>query len=224
MSSSFSKLESSIRYQFKDTALLERALTHRSANAVNNERLEFLGDAVLNFIVADILFHKFVHAHEGQLTRLRSSLVKEQALANWAREFSLSDYIVLGLGEKKSGGFRRESILADCVEAIIGAIYLDSDFETCVSTIKTWLDKKISENNISGQKDPKTQLQEWLQGKKLALPTYEVIDITGKPHEQTFTVKCEVDCYPSGVTAQARSRRIAEQEAAKQLLERLQEK
>lgn len=214
-------LEKTIGYSFKDEALFIRALTHRSARGKNNERLEFLGDAVLNFVSADALFHEFPQASEGQLTRLRSRLVKEAALAELAQQFNLKDYIILGPGEKKSGGFRRDSILADAVEAIIGAIYCDSDFETAATVLRLWLMPKIAVLNLDEAKDPKTQLQEWLQSMQRELPEYTVENIEGKPHDQEFTVKCVIDVEPEGVFAKGSSRRIAEQQAAAKMLEKV---
>jgi ribonuclease-3 len=223
LNSNLKILQKTIGYTFKDNNLLVLALTHRSKHSINNERLEFLGDAVLNFIVADVLFKKFNTAHEGQLTRLRSSLVKEESLARWANEFNISDYIILGQGEKKSGGFRRNSILADAIEAILGAIYTESGFDACFKVLNSWLEGRLTELSLNFEKDAKTTLQEWLQARKLELPSYEVIDLQGKPHEQTFTVKCIVDMYPEGVTANAKSRRIAEQIAANKMLMILKE-
>ena len=210
-----------IEYCFKDEALLLNALTHRSVGQHNNERLEFLGDAILGMVIADELFHRFPECAEGEMSRLRASLVKGATLSELARDLSLGDYLKLGPGELKSGGFRRDSILADAFEAILAAVYLDSDLETCrdliLRQLATRLDK-ASPETIG--KDPKTQLQEYMQARHLPLPSYDVIDVTGKAHAQTFTVECKIEDGDI-VTAVGSSRRKAEQAAASQLLEQL---
>lgn len=220
MTPDIEKLSKQIAYSFKDDSLLLRALTHRSAGQANNERLEFLGDAILGMVIADELFHRFPNSSEGEMSRLRSSLVKGETLSALARELSLGDYLKLGPGELKSGGFRRGSILADAFEAIIGAIYLDSDLGTCrqfiLSQLATRLDK-ASPDNIS--KDPKTRLQEYLQARHMSLPDYDVIDVAGEAHAQTFTIRCKIE-GTDAVTAKGSSRRKAEQSAASELLER----
>jgi len=215
------KLSKQIDYTFKDEALLLKALTHRSAAQVNNERLEFLGDAILGMVIADELFHRFPECSEGEMSRLRASLVKGETLSELAKELSLGDFLKLGPGELKSGGFRRSSILADAFEAIIGAIYLDSDLPTCRHFILTQLAtriKKVSPESVT--KDPKTRLQEYLQARHQSLPSYEVIEVTGKAHAQTFTIKCEIEGADT-VTAVGSSRRKAEQSAASEILQRL---
>ena len=221
MTQDLSKLMKQIEYCFKDEALLLNALTHRSVGQHNNERLEFLGDAILGMVIADELFHRFPECAEGEMSRLRASLVKGATLSELARNLSLGDYLKLGPGELKSGGFRRSSILADAFEAILAAVYLDSDLETCrdliLRQLATRLDK-VSPENIG--KDPKTQLQEYMQARRLPLPSYDVTEVTGKAHAQTFTVECKVDDGDS-VTAVGSSRRKAEQAAASQLLEQL---
>ena len=210
-----------VEYCFKDEALLLNALTHRSVGQHNNERLEFLGDAILGMVIADELFHRFPECAEGEMSRLRASLVKGATLSELARDLSLGDYLKLGPGELKSGGFRRDSILADAFEAILAAVYLDSDLETCrdliLRQLATRLDK-ASPETIG--KDPKTQLQEYMQARHLPLPSYDVTDVTGKAHAQTFTVECKVE-NGDIVTAVGSSRRKAEQAAASQLLEQL---
>lgn len=213
-------LQRKLGYEFKNKSLLSQALTHKSAHHKNNERLEFLGDAILNFVVADLLFMRFTDATEGELTRARASLVNKTSLYEVALTLSLSDYLNLGMGEQKSGGHRRESILADTLEAILCAVYLDSDFMTVKEIIQTLFTPKIVELKPQNQvKDPKTQLQEWLQGLKRTLPKYEIISMIGEPHAQTFVVSCEVE----GVTEIAQgigpSRKIAEQVAARKMLE-----
>lgn len=209
-------------YQFKNQALLQQALTHRSAKGLHNERLEFLGDSILGFTIADALYQKFPKASEGELTRMRSSIVKGTTLAKLALEFGLGDYLILGAGELKSGGHRRESILEDAVEALIGAIYLDSDIEKTRTIILLWFSKHLeSIDPNKQQKDPKTQLQEYLQGRNEPLPNYEVINVTGQSHNQEFTVSCIVACLSAKVITKGTSRRKAEQAAAKQILEQI---
>ena len=216
------KLIDKIAYTFNDVSLLEQALTHRSAAKKHNERLEFLGDAVLGLVIAQRVFEKFPTLPEGKLTRMRSNLVKGETLAKVARELSIGDLIKLGPGEMKSGGRRRDSILADSVEAIIGAVYIEAGLDAATVTIDTLFENRIKELDPNLQiKDNKTQLQEYLQGRQLALPEYDVIDIQGKDHAQTFTVKCDVAALNIGKTGIGKSRRIAEQEAAKQILESL---
>ncbi|MBS0286140.1 MAG: ribonuclease III [Proteobacteria bacterium] len=213
-------LERHLGYVFTNKALLLQALTHKSAHHLNNERLEFLGDAILNFVVADLLFSQFTQATEGELTRARASLVNQDSLHEIALTLSLSDYLNLGLGEQKSGGHRRGSILADTLEAIICAIYQDSDFTIVRAFIERLFITKIAELNLEEQeKDPKTQLQEWLQGQRKALPKYHIVSMIGEPHAQTFIVRCEVEGIMQVVEGIGSSRRIAEQIAAKKMLE-----
>lgn len=203
-------------YQFKDLDNLKLALTHRSASSEHNERLEFLGDAVLGMIVAKILFDRFPSVSEGKLTRMRSSLVKGETLAQIAKQFDLSDVLQLGAGELKSGGFSNASILADAFEAMLGAIYLEAGLETCTKLIRVWFVERL--NNLDPDlhpKDSKTQLQEYLQGKQQPLPEYQVVDVQGKAHAQTFYVTCTVAELINPVEATGRSRRKAEQEAAR---------
>lgn len=176
------RLERKIGYCFNDIALLKQALTHRSAATQHNERLEFLGDSILNFTIAEALYHQFPRCNEGELSRMRATLVREPTLAILARQFELGDYMSLGSGELKNGGFRRESILADCVEAIIGAISLDQGLAVTTQVIRNWYQQLLAEIKPGdNQKDAKTRLQEYLQGKHLPLPTYEVVNIQGKP-------------------------------------------
>ncbi|MCL1073642.1 ribonuclease III [Shewanella dokdonensis] len=207
-------------YEFKDLALLEQALTHRSAANKHNERLEFLGDSILSVIISDKLFHQFPKVTEGDLSRMRATLVRGDTLAKMAKEFKLGDYLTLGPGELKSGGFRRESILADAVEAIIGAIYLDSDLEVVRGLLLHWYEQRLQMIKPGeGQKDAKTQLQELLQGHKKPLPEYQVLKVEGEAHDQTFTVECRVAELAAVVTGTGSSRRKAEQQAAAQVLE-----
>lgn len=209
-------------YRFADSLLLEQALTHRSAGGLNNERLEYLGDAILGFVVADALYHQFPEASEGQLSRLRSSLVKRDTLARVAREFDLGAYLNLGPGELRSGGHARSSILADGVEAVLAAIYLDGGYDAARKVILDVFSPRIQALNLEAhQKDPKTRLQELLQSRKLSLPSYQVTEITGDPHQQTFHVLCAVEELQREVTGTGSSRRKAEQDAASRLLSTL---
>ncbi|MGY4677442.1 ribonuclease III [Pasteurella sp. P03HT] len=225
MTSNLERLQRKLGYCFKQETLLKQALTHRSAAVKHNERLEFLGDSILNFTIAEALYHQFPKSNEGELSRMRASLVREPTLAILAREFELGDYMALGPGELKSGGFRRESILADCVEAIIGAISLDSNFDTANQVIKTWYQTLLSQIKPGeNQKDPKTRLQEYLQGKRLPLPTYHVVDIKGEAHCQTFTVECNIQTIDRTFVGIGSSRRKAEQAAAEKLLQELENK
>jgi ribonuclease-3 len=216
-------LQRKIDYSFKDAMLLENALTHRSKGSKNNERLEFLGDAILGFVVAEILYSKFGQASEGQLSRFRASLVKKETLAALARELSLGDYLLLGSGELKSGGFRRDSILADAMEAVLGAMYLDGGIEKTRLLIEQCLKDRLDNLSLEGAdtKDPKTCLQEYLQGRRLALPKYEVVATFGDEHNQSFEVNCFVAELDEPVKGLGTSRRRAEQAAAQQALDRL---
>lgn len=209
-----------IGYQFSEQKLLMQALTHRSAKGEHNERLEFLGDSLLGCIIAERLFQQFPKQSEGDLTRMRSSLVKGVTLAEIARDFKLGEHLILGPGEKKSGGHRRESILEDAVEALIGAVYLDSDMQTCKKLVLNWFDERLSKIKPgNNQKDPKTRLQEYLQGRKIPLPKYEVVDIKGQSHNQEFTVKCTTEVVKKAIITTGSSRRKAEQAAADKVLE-----
>jgi len=222
MNSPIDKLERKIGYQFKDTDLIHLALTHRSAAGKHNERLEFLGDSILSFVIADDLYHRFPKVNEGDMSRMRATLVRGHTLAELGREFALGDYLKLGPGELKSGGFRRDSILADAVEAIIGAIYLDSDTETIRGIILSWYKTRLDaiQPGVS-QKDPKTRLQEFLQGRRNPLPVYTVTNIKGEAHNQEFTVECKVAGVDKPVIGKGTSRRKAEQAAAETALEQL---
>lgn len=217
------KLARKLNYEFKDMALLEAALSHRSVGNKNYERLEFLGDSILNFVIAAELFQRYPKAREGELSRLRASLVNEESLAVLAKQFALGDYLRLGAGELKSGGFQRQSILADAMEAIIGAIYIDSDFTICQQHIVQWFEQRLAEGSIeSVAKDPKTQLQEYLQAHKLPLPEYKILSIEGEAHAQIFHMECHVTGVKEITEGVGNSRRKAEQEAAGKLLELLQ--
>ncbi len=218
------KLLSALNYQFKDTSLLELALTHRSVGQHNNERLEYLGDALLGFVIADHIFNRFKNSPEGELTRMRANLVKKETLAKLAKKLDLGSHIYLGTGEKKSGGWRRDSILANTFEALIGSIYLDSDFHTCEKCLLEIYKELLEEiSPDSHTKDPKTRLQELLQAKKLALPIYNTIKEEGEAHLKTFTVECKIESIENTIIATGRSKRIAEQSSAEQALEILEE-
>jgi len=216
----YEKLEKKIGYSFNNRDFLLQALTHRSMGGAHNERLEFLGDSLLGMFVAEALYVKFPKVTEGDLSRMRSTLVCGQTLAELARDFGTGDFLLLGPGELKSGGFRRDSILADSVEAIIAAIYLDSDIKQCETLVLSWYQSRLNkiEPGVS-QKDPKTQLQEWLQGRRLPLPTYTVLEVTGQAHNQKFTMSCEIDGVEEKSVGVGTSRRKAEQNAALKALE-----
>jgi ribonuclease-3 len=216
------KLQRRLGYQFEDPERLLLALTHRSHGNQNNERLEFLGDSIVNMVIAEYLYRHFEKAREGQLSRLRARMVKGVTLAEIGREFELGNYLRLGSGELKSGGFRRESILADAVESVIGAIYLDSDFHTCREQILRWFEVRLKKLDLQDtQKDPKTRLQEYLQSRQFPLPLYEVISVDGEAHAQTFNISCALPSLDRKTSGIGSSRRIAEQEAARNALKKM---
>ncbi|ACX83318.1 double-stranded RNA-binding protein [Aggregatibacter actinomycetemcomitans D11S-1] len=216
------RLQRQINYRFQNIELLKQALTHRSAGHQHNERLEFLGDAILNLTIGEALFHQFPKCNEGELSRMRATLVREPTLALLARDFKLGDYILLGQGELKSGGFRRESILADCVEAIIGAISLDSSLTNATQIVCQWYQNLLKEIKPGdNQKDAKTRLQEYLQGNRLPLPTYNIVNIQGEAHNQLFIVECSIQNSDRTFIGKGSSRRKAEQAAAEQILQEL---
>jgi ribonuclease III len=213
-----------IDYRFRDTELLERALTHRSCGPGHYERLEFLGDSLLSVVISEQLYHRRPHAPEGDLSRLRSRLVRDATLASIARELNLGEHLRLGAGELKSGGFLRESILADVFEAIIGAIFLDGGFAEARRVLcEVFAARLESLPDADTLKDPKTRLQELLQAHGHELPEYEVIDESGADHAKRFLVECRVGELTAPVTAEAASRRKAEQAAARIMHERLNE-
>lgn len=219
MNHDLQRLSKQLGYTFQDPALFKAALTHRSVRGGNNERLEFLGDSIVNFIIAEALYKLLPTAKEGELSRLRANLVKGEMLAALAREFNLGHYLHLGPGELKSGGFRRESILADAIEALIGAIYLDGGMENCKRCVLTWYSERLQQASLQQYiKDPKTELQEYLQSKGLVLPNYEVLNIEGEAHEQIFHVLCSVAALNLRAEGKGGSRRKAEQDAAQKLL------
>ena len=216
------KLQQKINYKFKDIKLLKLALTHRSYSNNNNERLEFLGDSILGAIIAIELFKLFPTADEGELTRLKSYLVRGLTLAEIGKELQLSKTLKLGSGELKNGGLHRESILEDCVEAILGAIYLDSDFTTTQKITLAIYKARLSTINLETSiKDSKTMLQEFLQGQKKALPTYELLSTIGKDHNAIFKVRCKIKDYNISTTAEAKSIKRAQHSCAKILLSQL---
>jgi ribonuclease-3 len=213
-------LEHTLGYRCHDTALMTAALTHRSAGGANNERLEFLGDGVLNCVVADYLYRQHPEAREGELSRLRARLVRRESLAEIAARIGLGELLILGPGELRSGGFRRESILADALEALIGAIYLDGGFDAARAAIERVMAAPLSGlAEVAELKDPKTRLQEYLQGRGLQLPQYAIEQVMGESHQQVFLVRCEVAALSLRGTGSGPSRRAAEQEAAQQVLE-----
>jgi len=209
-------------YEFRDPALLEAALTHRSAGRCNYERLEFVGDAVLNFAVAALLYRTCPDADEGELSRYRAALVSGSSLADVAAELRLGEQLRLGGGEMKSGGHRRSSILADALEALLGAVYLDGGTDSACAVIEALFAERLGTLPEAHElKDPKTRLQEQLQARGLPLPAYAVEAVSGEPHEQWFVARCEVGALDLQSLGEGSSRRRAEQEAARQLLETL---
>lgn len=223
MQKSVTPLYQKLGYQFVRSDLLSLALTHRSYAAQNNERLEFLGDAILNMVIAKALYQQFPRANEGQLTQLRSLLVREQTLAQIATEFGLGEFLRLGSGELKSGGMRRASICADALEAIIAAIYSDSDFNTCEACVLQWFAPTLASISLdSVNKDAKTQLQEYLQRRKLPLPVYTMIFAQEEASVSLFKVNCVVEALSIITEGEGASRRSAEQLAATKVLELIQ--
>lgn len=209
-------------HNFSDQSLLRTALTHRSFGIPNNERLEFLGDGILDCVIAAALFHRFPNLPEGDLSRLRANLVRQEALHRLATSLNIGDSLRLGEGELKSGGAQRPSILADALEALFGAIYLDAGFDAAhavVVNLYTPLLDELKPGQV--QKDPKTSLQEWLQGRKKPLPRYQLLEASGAAHEQSFEVACEIDNPPLRTIGHGASRRIAEQVAAEKALKEL---
>lgn len=223
-SNAITALLKKLKYSFSDLSLLDEALTHRSFSSVNNERLEFLGDGILNFVIAHELFKLYPDVQEGDLSRLRANLVNKDSLAEIARQLELGEVIKLGSGELKSGGFRRPSILADAVESILGAVYCDGGFEACRSLIvRLYADRLASSMDLQSLKDPKTLLQELLQSRQFSLPDYQVTSITGQAHAQLFHVKCTIDKMGIEVSGEGKSRRKAEQVAADKAIIKVRE-
>jgi ribonuclease-3 len=214
--------ETRLGYRFGDPALLDAALTHRSAGKQNYERLEFLGDAVLNFAVAGLVFQAYAEADEGDLSRYRAALVSGQSLAEAAAGLGLGDQLRLGSGELKTGGFRRSSILSDALEAVFGAIYLDGGLDAARSVIESVFSARVAALPEARElKDPKTRLQEWLQGRGERLPAYAVDEMSGEPHEHWFVASCEVASLGLRELGEGSSRRRAEQAAAQRVLDAL---
>ena len=212
-----------IGHTFADPALLAQALTHRSAAAIHNERLEFLGDGVVNLIAAEALFQRWPKADEGVLTRARAELVRETSLASIARQLELGQRLVLGPGELKSGGFRRDSILADALEAVVAAIYLDAGYPACRGVVLPWFEEMLAALPVGKpEKDAKTRLQEWLQARQRSLPAYELVSESGEEHARLFLVRCTLNELAVSAEGQGASRRLAEQVAAAAVLEALE--
>jgi ribonuclease III len=210
-------------YSFNDPALVEQALTHRSFGGAHNERLEFLGDSILNFLIAEALFQRFPNTREGELTRMRASLVKGETLAAIAREYQLGDALRLGSGEMKSGGWRRDSILSDALEALIGAIYLDGGLAACRERLLIWFGDRLQQvapGEIN--KDAKTRLQELLQARAQALPVYHLQATHGEAHNQQFEMICQIPSIAERFQGKGSSRRVAEQAAAQAALDYLE--
>jgi ribonuclease-3 len=216
------KLAKKLGLNFRNPGLVKRALTHRSADADNNERLEFLGDSVLGFVIAECLYQKFNEADEGVLSRLRATLVNQTALANIARKLNLGDFLILGSGELKSGGYRRDSILSDALEALIGALLVDQGMDACRQWVLNLFAEQIDSLSVSDwKKDPKTRLQEAMQARGLELPVYILKSVTGQPHDQSFFVECRVSLTSETCEGMGSSRKKAEQQAAEKMLAKL---
>ena len=222
MNKAESWLDKTLQFRFQNADLFEQALTHRSATPRNNERLEFLGDAVLEFVVSEAVYRVRPDVSEGDLTKLRASLVKEEALAEIALELGLGEHLILGSGERKTGGHRRESILADTLEAIFGAVFLDSGIDAAKAVIDGVYESRYLElPDMKDLRDPKTQLQEWLQARRMSLPVYDLAEVSGKGHKQRFVVTCTIVETSSVTDGESTTRRKAEQEAARKMVERL---
>lgn len=217
-------LEKTLQYRFQDPELFRLALSHRSASSTNNERLEFLGDAVLDFVISDQLYRLRPDVSEGDLSKLRASLVKDESLAALALELGFGDHLILGSGEMKTGGHRRESILADALEAIFGAVFLDSGIAASRAVIEHVFAERLQNlPDVNDLRDPKTRLQEWLQSRKFALPVYKLISKSGQDHKQRFTVSCSVAERSAVTEGEASSLRKAEQKAARKMIAVLQQ-
>ncbi|CAL4042878.1 Ribonuclease 3 [Buchnera aphidicola (Anoecia corni)] len=216
------KLQKMIGYTFNQKKILEQALTHRSASSIHNERLEFLGDSILSFVITNELYSNFPTVNEGDMSRMRATLVRGKTLVEIANEFNLGQCLQLGQGELKSGGIRRESILANTVEAIIGGVFLDSNIYIIKNLILKWYKYRLKKLNPKHtQKDSKTRLQEYLQSKHLPLPSYFVTNVFGESHNQIFTINCKISTIKSNIIGIGKSRRKAEQSAAQNALYKL---
>jgi len=222
MDSRLETLQRRIGYRFGDPRLLTRALTHRSFGADHNERLEFLGDAVLSLAISQLLFERFGGSDEGDLTRVRAHLVREDSLHKVALQLALPEVLNLGEGEARGGGAQRASILADALEALIGATFVDGGFDAARSLVKGLFGEVIATTDVaSWSKDAKTELQEWLQARRLPVPAYRILATRGQAHAQTFEVECAVPALSLAESGEGRSRRVAEQEAARRMLDAL---
>ena len=215
-------LEQRIGHRFADAALLQRALTHRSFGSAHNERLEFLGDSVLSLAISGLLYERFAGSDEGDLTRVRAHLVREDSLHRAAVQLGLPDIVRLSEGEARGGGAQRASILADALEAVIGAVFLDGGYDAAQRVVQRLFGDVIAGSEIGGwAKDAKTELQEWLQARRLPVPSYRIVATRGQAHAQTFEVECSVPALRLTENGQGRSRRLAEQEAARRMLDAL---
>lgn len=215
------RLQRALGHEFADPALLDRALTHRSAGSRNNERLEFLGDSIVNHVIAEALYRRFPAAKEGELSRMRAALVRGDTLADLALALDLGAHLTLGPGERSSGGHRRASILADALEAVIGAIFLDAGMAVCRACVLGWFGDRLESLAVAAGKDAKTRLQEYLQGRGHPLPVYELVAVRGEDHDQQFSVACRLEQPVLVSEGTGRSRRKAEQAAAKVALQQL---
>ncbi len=220
MDERFDDLQARIGHRFRDAGLLARALTHRSFGADHNERLEFLGDAVLSLAISSLLFERFAGSEEGDLTRVRAHLVREDSLHCMALQLGLPDVVRMSEGEARGGGAQRASILADALEAVIGAVFLDAGFDAAQALVQRLFGEVIAGSDIGGwAKDAKTELQEWLQARRLPVPAYRILATRGQAHAQTFDVECAVPALGLTQSGEGRSRRQAEQEAARRMLD-----
>jgi len=223
VASNAKQLQDRLQYQFSDPQLLTLALSHRSCGSNNNERLEFLGDAVLGMAISSFLFKRFPEAREGDLSRIRSQLVRAESLAEIARELDLGPELLLGPGEMKSGGHRRDSILGDTVEALLGAVFLDQGLVAVEACIQNWFSASLNTLTLDTPvKDAKTALQEWLQARGKPLPEYLVVKTEGEDHSRLFTMSCTIDAVEETAQATASSRRKAEQLVAEKLVKKLE--
>jgi len=215
-------LDKTLRFRFQNAELFQQALTHRSATQHNNERLEFLGDAVLEFVISEAVYRARPDVLEGDLTKIRASLVKEETLAAIALELGLGEHLILGSGERKTGGHRRESILADTLEAIFGAVFLDSGIDAAKAVIDGVYESRYQAlPDVKDLRDPKTRLQEWLQARQMSLPVYELAEVSGKGHKQRFFVTCTIVETSTVTDGESTTRRKAEQKSARKMIERL---
>ncbi len=218
----YDHLQQIIGYTFGDETLMCKALTHRSMGSNNNERLEFLGDSIVNHLIAEALYLQFPEADEGQLSRLRAKLVRGDYLAEIAHQLGIADCLILGAGERKSGGRQRRSILADTLEALIGAIFLDGGHLAARNSVLNWFEETLQTLSLNDDKDPKTRLQEWLQARAEPLPEYTLVNTLGADHDQVFKVSCAVPSLEVEVLGEGSSRRRAEQVAAAIIMEQFE--